>query len=101
MAATFVGMFWVVALSEEFFLRGVLQQWIEDWTASRAGALLLASAVFGLLHLWLGGFPNWKWALVAGVLGWFCGRARNQAGSIRASMVTHALVAATWRGFFA
>jgi hypothetical protein len=30
-----------------------------------------------------------------------CGRARNQAGSIRASVVTHALVVATWRAFFA
>jgi hypothetical protein len=38
---------------------------------------------------------------VAAVLGWFCGRARNQAGSIRASMVTHALVATAWRAFFA
>jgi membrane protease YdiL (CAAX protease family) len=99
-AAMFLGMLWVASLSEEFFLRGVLQQWIEDWTASRSGALLMTSAIFGLLHLWLGGFPNWKWALVAGVLGWFCGRARNQAGSIAASMVTHALVATTWRAFF-
>lgn len=101
MAATFVGMFFVVSLSEEFLVRGVLQQWVEDWLLSRTGALVITSVVFGLLHLWLGGFPNWKWALVAGILGWFCGRARNQAGSIRASMVTHALVAATWRGFFA
>jgi uncharacterized protein len=99
--ATFLGMLWVASLSEEFFVRGVLQQWIEDWTLSRSGALLITSAIFGLLHLWLGGFPNWKWALVAGVLGWFCGRARNQAGSIRASMVTHALVATMWRAFFA
>jgi membrane protease YdiL (CAAX protease family) len=98
--ATFVGMFCVLALSEEFFLRGVLQPWIEDWIGSRAGALLITAAIFGLLHLWLGRFPNWKWALVTGVLGWFCGRARNQAGSIRASMVTHALVASTWRAFF-
>jgi membrane protease YdiL (CAAX protease family) len=100
-AATFLGMLWVASLSEEFFVRGVLQQWMEDWTLSRNAALLLTSAIFGLLHLWLGGFPNWKWALVAAVLGWFCGRARNQAGSIRASMVTHALVATAWRGFFA
>jgi uncharacterized protein len=100
-AGTFVGMFCVLSLSEEFLVRGVLQQWIEDWTSSRSGALLATSAVFGLLHLWLGGFPNWRWAIVAGVLGWFCGRARNQAGSIRASMVTHALVATTWRAFFA
>jgi uncharacterized protein len=101
-AATFVGMFCVLSLSEEFFVRGVLQQWIEHWTMSRAGALLITSAIFGLLHLKFAGFfPNWKWVLVASVLGWFCGRARNQAGSIRASMVTHALVATTWRAFFA
>ena len=97
---TFIGMFCVASLSEEFLLRGVLQPWFEDWFRSRTGALLLTSAIFGLLHLWLGKFPNWKWALVASVLGWFCGRARNQAGSIRASMVTHALVATAWRAFF-
>jgi len=91
----------VVSLSEEFLVRGVLQRWLEEWTGSRAGALLLASAIFGLLHLGMQhAFPNWKWALLAGVLGWFCGRAKNQAGSIRASMVTHALVATTWRAFF-
>jgi hypothetical protein len=39
--------------------------------------------------------------IVAGTLGWFCGRARNQAGSIRASMVTHTLAITTWRAFFA
>ena len=103
-AATFLGMLWVLSLSEEFLVRGVLQQWIEDWTLSRAGALLITSLIFGLLHLGMQGrraFPNWKWALVAAILGWFCGRARNQAGSIRASMVTHALVATTWRAFFA
>jgi hypothetical protein len=62
--------------------------------------LLIASLVFGGVHLWFRMFPNWRWALLAGVLGWFCGRARNQAGSIRAGMVTHALAVATWRGFF-
>ena len=100
-AATFVGMLCVLSLSEEFLVRGVLQQWMEEWIRSRAGALVITSAIFGLLHLGMHGFPNWKWALVAAVLGWFCGRARNQAGSIRASMVTHALVATTWRAFFA
>lgn len=98
--AIFLGMLWVVSLSEEFFVRGVLQRWMEDWTGSRQGALLITSVIFGLLHLWLGGFPNFKWAAVAALLGWFCGRARNEANSIRASMVTHALVATTWRAFF-
>ena len=100
-AATFLAFLWVIGLSEEFFFRGVLQQWIEDFARNRAAALTIASAVFGLAHLGFRGFPfpNWRWALLAGTMGWFCGRARNQAGSIRASAVTHALVVATWRAF--
>jgi membrane protease YdiL (CAAX protease family) len=103
-AGTFLGFLWVVALSEEFFFRGVLQEWIENWTWSRTTALAITSIAFGLVHLWFGGssrFPNWRWVLVAAVLGWCCGRARNQAGGIRAGVVTHSLVVATWRAFFA
>jgi hypothetical protein len=61
----------------------------------------VTSLLFGLAHLWFRSFPNWRWVPVAAVLGWFCGRARNQAGSIRAGMVTHVLVVTTWRAFFA
>jgi len=99
--AMFFGALWVSSLAEEFLFRGVLQQWIEDWTGNARAALLLTSLVFGLAHLWFRGFPNWRWVPVAAVLGWMCGHARNQAGSIRASVVTHALVVATWRAFFA
>jgi membrane protease YdiL (CAAX protease family) len=100
-AATFLGVLWVVALSEEFGFRGLLQRWVEEWTWSRQSALLITSVIFGLVHLGFRDFPNWRWALVVAVLGWFCGHARNQAGSIRASMVTHALAVTTWRAFFA
>lgn len=101
-AGTFLAFFLVVALFEEFIFRGVLQQWMETWTRSRNGALWLTSGIFGLVHLWFRSFPfpNWRWALVAAALGWFCGHARNQTGSIRASVVTHALVVTTWRAFF-
>jgi membrane protease YdiL (CAAX protease family) len=97
---TLVGYLWVVALSEEFFFRGVLQQWIGNWTRSASRALLITSVLFGLIHLGYRRFPNWRWVLVATLLGWCCGRARNQAGNIRAAVVTHALAVATWRGFF-
>ena len=100
-AGTFIGFLWVAALNEEFFFRGVLQRWFEDWTRSRNAALLATSAAFGLVHLGFRGFPNWRWALVSAVMGWFCGHARNQAGSIRAGVVTHTLVITTWRAFLA
>ncbi|HLI86070.1 MAG TPA: CPBP family intramembrane glutamic endopeptidase [Bryobacteraceae bacterium] len=98
-AGIFLAFLWVVALFEEFIFRGALLGWLEQ-RMPRAAALLLTSALFGCAHLWFRGFPNWHWALLAGVLGWFCGHARNQAGSIRAGVVTHALAVAAWRGFF-
>ena len=86
----FIGALFGTAFGEEFIFRGVLQQWLEDWTWSRRTALILTSVLFGAAHLWFRHqFPNWHWWIIAGTLGWFCGRARNQAGSIRASMVTH------------
>lgn len=92
-----LGIFWVVALSEEFLFRGVLQQWIARWTGSRAAALVLASTIFGFCHLSFRFFPNWPMVLMASVIGVFCGLAYWKAGSIRASMVFHTLVATAYR----
>ncbi len=99
-AGFFLGSLWVLSLSEEFFVRGVLMQWIEEWTWSRTAALAATSAIFGLVHIGFRGFPNWRWVLIATVLGWFCGRARIEADSIRAGVVTHTLVVTTWQAFF-
>jgi membrane protease YdiL (CAAX protease family) len=97
---TFFGFLWVVALSEEFWFRGLLQQWLGGWLASDTAGLLLTSLVFGLVHLSYGQFPNWRFAGLAGIAGLFYGRAYQQARGIRAPMVTHALVVTTWRVFF-
>ena len=99
--ATFFGLLWVVALSEEFFFRGLIQQWLEDLTSSRAAALITASLLFGSVHLGFhGAFPNWRFALVAAVLGVFCGLAWRGQRRVQASMVTHALAATVFRVFF-
>jgi hypothetical protein len=100
-AGTLLGFLWVVSLSEQFLIFGVLKQSIEKSNWSRSIALIVPSLVFGMLHLGFRGFPNWRWALLATVLGLCCGRATNQAGGIRAGVVTHSLVVATLRGFFA
>ncbi len=98
---TFAGILWVVALAEEFFFRGMLQQMLAKRFSSTTVGLIAASLLFGVAHLWFRAFPNWKFAVLAAIAGIFYGLAFIRAGSIRASMVTHALVVTTWRVFFA
>jgi uncharacterized protein len=90
-AATFLGMLWVVALREEFFFRGLLQPWM---------GLVATSLLFGSVHLPFRAFPNWRFAILAAVAGLFYGLAYRSARSVRAAMVTHALVNTAWRVFF-
>jgi uncharacterized protein len=93
----FVGYFWVVALSEEFAFRGVIQQTLGPLLGNRHAALICSSVVFGFVHLWFpGGFPNWRMMIVGTAAGWFYGRAFEQGGGIRASMVAHALTDTIW-----
>jgi len=97
----FLGILWVVALSEEFAFRGLLQQWFEKWTSSQVVGLIAASALFGCAHLGFNRiFPNWRFAIVAAVFGLFCGMAWRQTRTIQSAMVTHALAATLYRVFF-
>jgi membrane protease YdiL (CAAX protease family) len=95
----FFGTLWVLALAEEFFFRGLLQQWLTAWTRSEWVGLIVASILFGSVHIFLH-FPNWKLAMLATLAGICYGLAFRRARSIRASMVTHALVVTTWKIFF-
>ena len=97
----FLGILWVVALSEEFFFRGMLQDWLEGWTRNQSAALLVTSLVFGSVHLWFhDAFPNWRFAIVATIFGLFCGLSWREKKSVPSSMVTHALGATLYRVFF-
>ena len=98
--ATFFGMLWVVALREEFFFRGLVQRWLGRWQKNEWAGVAFAAVLFGLGHLAFRGFPNWRFALLAAVAGLFYGRACLKTRSVRAAMVTHALVNTVWRVFF-
>lgn len=93
---TFLGLFWTVSLGEEFFFRGLMQQWLEEMLSSPLAALITSSVFYGLVHLPFRGPFNWRYALVVALLGVFCGQAFQEARGIRAPMVTHALAATTW-----
>lgn len=98
----FFGILWVTALSEEFMFRGLLQPWLERATSSPVAALVLTSLLFGSVHLpvrFHGEFPNWRFSMVAGILGLFCGMARRKTGGIQAGMVAHALTVVAWKVF--
>ncbi len=95
---TFLAFLFFVAFYEESFFRGILQQRLAQWWGEWGG-LIAASALFGFVHLWFRQFPNYNWVILTFFLGLFCGHAFLRAG-IGASIVTHALVVAAWRGFF-
>jgi membrane protease YdiL (CAAX protease family) len=87
----FFGILWVVALSEEFFFRGILQRRI---------GILATSVAFGLVHLGYREFPNWPMAAIAALTGLAYGAAYERARSVRAAMVAHALTVVTWKILF-
>jgi uncharacterized protein len=99
-AGTFWGMLWVVALAEEFLFRGLLQQRLSHWLGSSSAGCIIAAVAFGLVHLPSGQFPNWRFALMAGIAGLFYGRAYAKSGGIRAAMVAHALMNTCTQMFF-
>jgi membrane protease YdiL (CAAX protease family) len=96
----FFGMLWVTAFSEELLFRGVVERALLNAWPSKWAAIFVSSLLYGAVHLWLGHFPNWNWVLIATVLGLFLGSAYVRTGSIRAPMVTHALVIVTWKMLF-
>jgi membrane protease YdiL (CAAX protease family) len=97
---TFFGILWLTAISEEFVFRGLLLPWMERWTSSPMLALIVTSLLFGSVHLGFhGAFPNWRFSIVAAILGFFCGLARRKTGGIQAGMVAHALTVAVWKWF--
>lgn len=102
-AATFAGTalvtFIFVALPEELFFRGLLQNLLET-RLSRRLALALAAAIFGLSHYIHGAVFNWRYVILAAIAGWFYGRAWQSERRIGASAISHTLVDTVWVTWF-
>lgn len=93
----FLGLLLVVSVFEEFLFRGVVLERLKKLWGVPA-ALVISSLAFGAVHLWYAHkFPNWKVVALASVAGLFYGGVYLRTASIRAAMVTHALVATTWK----
>lgn len=96
MAGAWVFTFFFIAVPEELFFRGWLQNLLER-RMGRTPALLATSVLFGLAHFnKRTTFFNWRYVLLAAVAGIFYGRAWRRDRRVGASAVTHASVDAIW-----
>ena len=88
--------FFFVAVPEELFFRGWLENLLEK-RLGRTGSLLLTSCLFGLAHFnKRAAHFNWRYVLLAALAGVFYGRAWRSERRVGASAVTHATVDAVW-----
>ncbi len=96
-AFDFVTIFVFVALAEELFFRGLVQNLLEGSLGSRYVAQGVTSVLFGFSHIQHAPFPNWRYVALATVAGWFYGSAYRKQRSLMASATTHAMVDTIWR----
>jgi membrane protease YdiL (CAAX protease family) len=86
-----LGILIFTAWPEEFLFRGLLQNMLSRKTNSDLAGWCAASVLFGLSHISNGRFPNWRYALLASIAGFFYGWTWRKTGSIFASAIVHAL----------
>ena len=95
-----LGILFFTAWPEEFLFRGLLQNMLARSTKSDLAAWWTASVLFGFSHITNGGFPNWRYVILASIAGFFYGWTWRKSGSIFASAIVHALVDVTWHFLF-
>lgn len=88
--------FFFIAVPEELFFRGWMQNLLER-RLGRYPALFLTAALFGLSHFnKRAAHFNWRYVLLAALAGIFYGRAWRQDRRVGASAITHASVDTIW-----
>ncbi|PYY02703.1 MAG: CPBP family intramembrane metalloprotease domain-containing protein [Acidobacteria bacterium] len=92
--------FLFIAIPEELFFRGLVQNLLER-SCGRHASLVIASILFGLSHFnkrlgTASGAFNWRYVLLAAVAGIFYGRAWMARRRLMASAITHTSIDVTW-----
>lgn len=88
--------FFFIAIPEELFFRGWIQNLLER-RLGRRWALLTTAILFGLSHFNKRAVNfNWRYVLLAAIAGIFYGRAWRQERRVGASAITHASVDTLW-----
>jgi uncharacterized protein len=88
--------FFFIAVPEELFFRGWMQNLLER-RIGRHWALLTTAVLFGLSHFnKRAAHFNWRYVVLAALAGIFYGRAWRQERRVGASAITHASVDTLW-----
>jgi len=96
LAGAWLYTFLFIAVPEELFFRGWLQNLLER-RIGRTRALVVTAVLFGLSHFnKRAAFFNWRYVLLAAIAGIFYGRAWRSDRRVGASSVTHATVDSVW-----
>jgi membrane protease YdiL (CAAX protease family) len=100
LAGAYFFTFLFIAVPEELFFRGWLQNLLER-RLGRLKSLLLTATLFGLSHFNKRALHfNWRYVLLAAIAGIFYGRAWRQNRRVGASSITHATVDTLWSIWF-
>jgi membrane protease YdiL (CAAX protease family) len=97
--AAWIFTFIFVAMPEELFFRGLMQNLLERLLGGRY-AWWIASVIFGLSHFNKRAVFNWRYVLLATIAGLFYGRAWRERRRLFASSITHTSVDTVWSIWF-
>jgi uncharacterized protein len=94
--AAWIFTFFFIAVPEELFFRGWMQNLLERRLGPR-WALAITAVLFGLSHFNKRAVHfNWRYVVLASLAGIFYGRAWHQQHRVGASAITHASVDTLW-----
>lgn len=95
-AGAWIFTFFFIAVPEELFFRGWMQNLLER-RIGRGRALFATAILFGLSHFNKRAVLfNWRYVLLAAIAGVFYGRAWRSHRRVAASAITHATVDSVW-----
>lgn len=95
-----LGILFFTAWPEEFLFRGLLQNCLSRAIKNDLAGWAFASVLFGFSHITNGGFPNWRYVLLASIAGFFYGWTWRRTNSIFASAIVHGAVDVLWHFLF-
>lgn len=93
------GILLLIAIPEELLFRGFMQNALLQKFKHPSFAIGFMSLFFGIIHANNGPSPDWRFMLLASVVGLFCGIAHYRSQNLTSPVLIHTFVDAMWVGY--